>query len=74
MFVYVFFRKPDFEVDPENVRVREDASSNAESVILDNRFGESTIEKKKCGVNFSLEDRIVGGELCALDKYSLNDC
>ncbi|KAG5669837.1 hypothetical protein PVAND_000128 [Polypedilum vanderplanki] len=72
------YKKPDLDVDPENLRVREEniEAITTETVDLENRFGEETTtnkNKKKCGVNFSFEDRIVGGELCELDKYLINE-
>lgn len=45
--------------------------TETESVDLENRFGESDLKKRKCGVQ-ALDDRIVGGELCEIDEYFLN--
>jgi len=54
--------------------VREpEKNENAETnVDLDNRFGESdgSQPKRKCGMQ-ALDNRIVGGELCEIDKYFL---
>lgn len=57
------FRNPDLSVDPENIKVREPTSEG--SVAIDNRFSESE-SAFKCGQQ--LDDRIVGGELCEIDK------
>lgn len=64
------FRKPDLEVDPENIKVRETKSSDNEAFSVDNRFGESasSIAQKKCGVQLFME-RIIGGEICQLDEF-----
>jgi hypothetical protein len=61
--MFIFFRKPDLDVDPENVKVRE----QNESVSIDNRFGEDDAATYRCGEQ--LDDRIIGGELCEIDKY-----
>lgn len=63
--LFFFGRKPDLDVDPENVKIRE--SPVNESVSLDNRFSETESPQIKCGQQ--LDDRIVGGELCEIDKY-----
>lgn len=60
----IFFRKPDLDVDPENVKMREITENG--SISLDNRFGEND-EPVKCGQQ--LDDRIVGGVICEIDKY-----
>ena len=41
-------------------------------VDLDNRFGEGdgSVPKRKCGMQ-AFDNRIVGGELCEIDKYFL---
>lgn len=59
---YFVIRKPDLDVDPENIKVRE----QSESVNVDNRFGEDDAVYR-CGEQ--LDDRIIGGELCEIDKY-----
>lgn len=38
-----------------------------ESVSVDNRFGEGDDGEYRCGEQ--LDDRIIGGELCEIDKY-----
>lgn len=50
-FINKIFRKPDLDVDPENLKIREMAENG--SVVLDNRFGED--EEMKCGQQ--LDDR-----------------
>lgn len=67
--IILFFprRKPDLDVDPENIKVRENTTND--DVDLDNRFGEGEGNKPmmKCGMP-TIDNRIVGGELCEIDK------
>lgn len=52
-----FFRKPDLNRD----------SIENGSVTLDNRFIETEDAQIKCGQQ--LDNRIVGGEICEIDKF-----
>lgn len=59
----------DSEKTPENTENSENVESVQTIVDLDSRFGESndSKQKHKCG-EMSLSNRIVGGELCEIDK------
>lgn len=60
----IYFRKPDLTHDPLNVKIRDTAENG--SIILDNRFNENENAQIKCGQQ--LDNRIVGGEICEIDK------
>ncbi|KAL7025805.1 hypothetical protein ACKWTF_013640 [Chironomus riparius] len=68
------YKKPDLDVDLESAIVREPEKNETQetNVDLDNRFGEGNglMPKRKCGMQ-AFDDRIVGGELCEIDKYFL---
>lgn len=48
-----------------NVKIRDTAENG--SITLDNRFSENGNAHIKCGEQ--LDNRIVGGEICELDKF-----
>ena len=62
----LYFRKPDLTYDPMNVKIRDTAEHG---VTLDNRFSENVNAHQliKCGEQ--IDNRIVGGEICEIDKF-----